>query len=153
MHYSNFYQTNDESFVDADGCVSILTRAYGIAVSQKYRAVLDAFHERFGGQEPRWVAHSNSPIGGCWVWQKVAGTKECVADLLPYSFEKRDQMKLLLECDNRNRDLYRSKMNALKGRRKVDYAAFASGRKLKDADESEDRLSEEALEELLETCS
>ncbi len=151
-------------FVESDGCISILSKGYGVAVSQKYRSVLDAFQHRFGGSV-RWVPKANTPIGGCWVWQMVAGARDCVRALLPYSFEKRDQMELMLECTNQNKNDIRSKMNALKGRRYVDFNKqgprstidYEEDEILNEEDKTEndeqaDKLSEDALEQLLESA-
>lgn len=138
-------------FIESDGCICILSaNSVNIAVSQKYRAICDAFKDKFNGSRVIWLRHPQATLGGIWVWTLSRNSKECIRSLLPYAFEKREQMELVLQVNEDNWRSIKKNLDALKGRRHVDFSK--QGKKAK-VEEDPDKLSEDALEDLLESAA
>ena len=106
-------------FFEADGCVCIKgPNGLCVKVSQKYRAVCDAFAAAYGGSVGKYAV-KKSTLGHMWQWQAY-GYKawEFLRQAEPFAFEKKEQMCLALGINKDNWQQSKAHMDAMKGRRK-----------------------------------
>ena len=81
-------------FFDADGSVRIRNRnSFRVSMSQKYRSILDAAMQAFGG-----AVHQNAL--GWWSWEASGKSATAfVTAIAPFSIEKREQLTAVLAMD------------------------------------------------------
>lgn len=106
-------------FFEADGCVCITgPKGTAASVTQKYRAICDAFASSYGGLVGS-CAVEKSTLGYIWHWRASGDTaREFLRQVEPFAFEKKEQMQLALACSKDNWKANKLQLDAMKGRRK-----------------------------------
>ena len=78
-------------FFDAEGNIGVSNfNRIEVKVAQKYRAVCDAFKNKFGGEVCHQSNHAFS-----WYIKNYEGCMRFIDDILPYSIEKKQQLELV----------------------------------------------------------
>lgn len=105
-------------FFEADGCLSIRGPQQQIAsIIQAHKAMPMAFQAKYGGKV-YWQKLDAATLGGLWTWRKSEPSAFYSA-LLPFSFEKRQQMEIALsKTDWREAN---AKMGPLKGNQRFNH--------------------------------
>ena len=99
-------------FFDAEGCISVRKNAMWVRIGQKYRAVLDAHAQRFGGGTVYTCKNGGYAYGA-----SGSTARAFMAAVMPYSREKLPQWRLI---QNMGDDPETSvKLGLLKGQRKM----------------------------------
>jgi hypothetical protein len=103
-------------FVDADGCLAMNgLNSQKHSISQKYRAVCDAFKIRFGGTVTETTTKKNNKTFPLYVWYICKGAKLFLLQIHPFLIEKRKQAELILNITSETFLVDKASIRQLKG--------------------------------------